>query len=239
MITEMKPDQLTELGVRYRADYLVEQSGYTLGLAAKDGAGLSSLLPAKYLAEARSEQEKVTAAMKDKTLMASEAKNATNSQNAALASAKIWRKRVMHRCQRARQMGKSMPDELVRISAAKTIPEIIGQVDKMVKLLEANKAALAADTAAVIKNGQEIATALKEADTNQELKRLSELPAAVRAFYLDKGTLYIALKVINSAGRELYADKPEAASAYNLSILHRHGGARKVEEKKTETSVTK
>jgi hypothetical protein len=37
MITEVSQDELVVLGSRNRADYLVEQAGYTLGLAALDG----------------------------------------------------------------------------------------------------------------------------------------------------------------------------------------------------------
>ncbi|MHC1685974.1 MAG: hypothetical protein AB6733_24090 [Clostridiaceae bacterium] len=238
MITEIKAEQLIEMGQHLRTDYLVEQGGYTLGIAAKDGAGLAALLPAKYIAEVRTALETVSAAMKDKALMAAEAKSATISQNTALAGAKIWRKKAMHRSRRAVRMGKDMPNELVRISAARTVPKIIGQLDSMIKLLESNKAALGADTAALIKQGQDIAKALKEADANQEVKKLKDLPEAVRTFYLNKGMLYIGLKVINDAGRELYADKPEAGAVYNLSILHRrhtHGNGVEAAPQATET----
>jgi len=44
-----------------------------------------------------------------------------------------------------------------------------------------------------------------------------------------KGTLYTALKVVNDAGHELYADNATAAARYNLSILQRRAGKKTVE----------
>ena len=37
MAISMQKNELVVLGARYRANYLVEQAGYTLGIAAKDG----------------------------------------------------------------------------------------------------------------------------------------------------------------------------------------------------------
>jgi hypothetical protein len=42
MITTMPPEELMSMGERYRADYLVEQGGYSLGIAAKDGKTLAT-----------------------------------------------------------------------------------------------------------------------------------------------------------------------------------------------------
>ncbi|MBI4726747.1 hypothetical protein HY768_05935 [candidate division TA06 bacterium] len=39
---------------------------------------------------------------------------------------------------------------------------------------------------------------------------------------------YACLKAINDAGQSLHTDKPELAHRYNLSILHRHAGKKKV-----------
>lgn len=239
MITELNAEKLIELGERHRADYLVEQSGYTQGIAAKEGSPLAALLPANYLTEVRAETEKVSTAMKDKTLVASESKNSTTSQNQALANAKVWRTKVVHRCRRAERMGKDMPEELTRTNDVRNVPAVAGQIDKMVKLLEANKANLMADTTALVTQGQSIAKALKEADAGQEVKRLRDLPEAVRAFYQSKGTLYMGLKAINDAGRELYAATPDKAAIYNLSILRRHYSPRKENGKQEQVQESK
>ncbi|MDO9069168.1 MAG: hypothetical protein Q7W05_12010 [Deltaproteobacteria bacterium] len=224
MITNLPPEELMSMGERYRADYLVEQGGYSLGIAAKDGKTLAVLLPVNFLAEVRAALDSVSSAMKDKTVAAADSKSATVSQNAAFAGAKLWRTKVMHRCRRAASMGKPMPDELVHVNKAKTVPAVISQMDKMTKLLETNKADLAADTAALLKQGLELTAALKAADAGQEVKKFKDLPDAVRAFYQNKGLLYIGLKVINDAGRELHAGEPEKASQYNFSILRRNHG---------------
>jgi len=224
MITTLAHDELMSLGERYRTDYLIEQGGYTLGIAAKEGRSLVALLPADFLTEVRAALDSVSAAMKDKTVAAADAKSATASQNAAFAGAKLWRSKIMYRCRRAASMGNPMPEELVHVARAKTVPAVISQMDKMTKLLEANKAALATDTAALIKQGQELTAALKAADASQEVKRFKDLPDSVLAFYKNKGLLYIGLKVINYAGRELHAGEPEKAAQYNFSILRRNHG---------------
>jgi len=224
VITTLSREKLAEFGIRYRADYLVEQAGYTLGIAAQDGPKLAELLPERYLDGVKAALDRVNASMGDKALIRSEAKQATVEQNKAVAEAKVWRRKVMNRCRMAGRMGRDMPVELVLISEARTIPAIAGQLDNMVKLLEASQGSLPGSAAVLIQQGQGISKALREADARQEVKRLKELPDTVQAFYINKGMLYIGLKVLNDAGRELHADAPVAAAKYNLSILHRHVG---------------
>lgn len=224
MITTLPQDELLELGSRHRADYLVEQAGYTLGLAARDGAGLAALLPDKFLVEVKAALDSVTAAMKDKTVAAAESKSATISQNAAFTGAKLWRTRVMYRCRRAASMGKSVPDELIHVNKAKTVPAVIGQMDRMTKLLEGITPSLVTDGAVLLKQGLELTAALKAADAEQELKKHKDLPDSVQAFYKNKALLYIGLKVINDAGRELHAGEPEKSAQYNFGILRRNHG---------------
>lgn len=221
MITTLPQDELLELGARYRADYLVEQSGYTLGLAARDGAGLSALLPKSFLAEMKEAQAKLSEALKDKALTAEESKNATGTQNQAFARGKVWRRKVMYRCRRAARMGTKMPEELTRPADVRSVPALSGQLDRMVKLLESVSSST--DNLPLIKEGAALVQELKTADAAQELKRLKELPDAVKAFYLQKGTLYVGLKVINDAGREFHAESPQEASVYNLDILLKRG----------------
>ena len=49
MSTTPDTARLAAIGVRFRAPYLVQQAGYTLGIAAAEGAGLTALLPAGFL----------------------------------------------------------------------------------------------------------------------------------------------------------------------------------------------
>jgi len=120
MITELGRDELISLGARNRADYLVEQAGYTLGLAAADGTAITELLTEGYLKEVAAAQAAVNAARQDRALMAAEAKDSTTAQNRAAKDAKVWRRKVARRAQRARRMGKMMPDGLLAISSARS-----------------------------------------------------------------------------------------------------------------------
>ena len=235
MITEIGQTELTALGVRYRASYLMEQTGYTFGLAALEGAPLTAILSQGFIIGAKTVAEEVAAGLRDKNLLTAEAKDATNDQNAALQQAKVWRRRVAMRAMSARRLGKTLPDELCRITQVKHVPAMVVQMETMTKLLEANAKLLAgADIARLLAEGKAQLAALKTADADQELKRMKALPDAVQKFYAAKGTLYLCLKAINDAGQSLHADKPELAHRYNLSILHRHAGQKK---EKQETAA--
>ncbi|MBI4727587.1 hypothetical protein HY768_10300 [candidate division TA06 bacterium] len=228
MITAISKPELIAIGSRYRADYLAEQAGYTMGIADAEGAALTVLLPKGYLPEVKAAGEQVTNAMKDKALLQAETKDATRSQNDALRRAKIWRRKASRRALRARRMGEKIPDGLIRISQARNVPAIAGQLEAMTKLLESVlKKMPGTDTAKLLAEGKAIATVLKTADAEQEVKRLQALPNAVKEFYRLKGILYVGLKVINDAGLELYADDPAKAGKFNLSILYRKAAARK------------
>lgn len=217
--------QLAEAGARYRANYLVEQAGYTLGLAAAEGAALAAILPKGFLADAQKVLDDVYAGMKDKAMMAAEAKDATRSQNRALQYAKVWRRKVASRAMGAKRLGYALPEGLTKVTQVKTVPAMASQMAAMVKLLEANAKLLpGADIPNLATEGKTLLNTLKEADASQELKRLKSLPDTVKKFYAAKGTLYICLKVINDTGKSLHADKLESANRYNLSILHRHAG---------------
>ncbi|MDI6739358.1 MAG: hypothetical protein QME74_03230 [Candidatus Edwardsbacteria bacterium] len=225
MKIELTKDQLIETGSRLRGSYLGEQYGYTNGVAASDGAALTAVLPQGMLSDTKIVAEQVASCMKDKALLAAEAKDATRVQNVSLQQAKVWRRKVAMRAMSARRLGASLPDGLCRITQVKLVPAMVQQMETMGKLLEANSKKLAGtDIAKLITDGKSILAGLKTADADQEVKRLKALPDAVREFYAAKGTLYVCLKSINDAGQSLHADKPELAHRYNLSILHRHAG---------------
>jgi hypothetical protein len=225
MITELRAEDLVALGARFRAPYLIEQAGYTLGIAAEDGAVLDDLLDPGYVGEVGTAADQVRTVMGDKALMAEDSKTATASQNEQLRRAKVWRRRAVRRAQRAVRQGREVPDLLTSVTHARTVPDLVRQLDQMLPALTANQAALGgANAQALIDDGTAISAALRGADAEQERKRLSALPAKVRDFFEAKGRLYVGLKVINDAGHELHADNAAAAGRYNLRILHRRTG---------------
>src|SRR4030042_7006616 len=79
----------------------------------------------------------------------------------------------------------------------------------------------------MIEEGKSLAGKIKAVDAEQEVRRLKNLPDAVKQFHYKKGLLFIGLKVINEAGRELHADNPTDAAKYNLSIVYRNMGKKK------------
>ena len=230
MITEISREKLIEVGSRFRANYLVDQSGYTLGLAALDGKPLYELLPDGFKDEVEAAVGKVDAARKDKALMKAESEHATDVQNEAFKQAKVWRRKVAKRAKNAVERGKSMPDGLVKISHARTVPALQGQLTEMVKLLEANIENLhGANLDKLLEEGKKLEAELRQKDATQEVKRLKELPDAVKEFYFQKGLLYTGLKMVNNAGHELWSNDASLAARYHMDILNRRGGTRKAD----------
>jgi hypothetical protein len=227
VITRLATPELIAIGGRYRAAYLVQQAGYTLGIAAADGEALAALLPANYLDEVTRARDDVDQARQDKTIAAVEAKQATGTQNDHVRALKVWRRKVVSRAQRALRAGAILPTELTHIGQVRSVPALLEAASKTLGLLAQQTAALdevAPGTQPLIDEGRALYQGLDQADSAQERKRTADLPAAVAAFYAKKGELYTGLKIINDAGHELFAHDVQAAAKYNLSILHRGHG---------------
>jgi hypothetical protein len=138
--------------------------------------------------------------------------------------ATVWNRKVGKRCQSAVQLGIALPPELTRTSSPTTVPGMLEQMGKSLALLGQHSAgmdALGPPTQPLIERGRALMQTLQQADSAQEQARAFDLPAAVATFYRKKGELYIALKVINNAGHELYAHDLPSASKFNMTILHR------------------
>jgi len=225
MITQLKKDEVIAMGARQRADYLVEQAGYTLGLAALDANVLDAVLPKGYVGEVTTVCDQVKAARQDKAMVAAEAKDASHEQQGAFAQAKVLRRTIARRASMAKRMGISIPEALTHMTSIKSAPALVAQLSEMIKLLEVNQSAIpGTGVDQIIKEGKALCDVLSSTDAKQEIKRLKELPEAVQKFYEQKGLLYTGLKVINDAGHAIHAADPNAAAKYNLAILHRHTG---------------
>jgi len=103
MITTRSANDLAKTGQHYRASYLVQQAGYTLGIAAADGPALAALLPANFVEQVTQARNDVDQAHKDKHNAAAESRHATTTQNTQLRAAKVWRRKAIKRAQRAQR----------------------------------------------------------------------------------------------------------------------------------------
>ncbi len=131
----------------------------------------------------------------------------------------MWRRKVASRGRAMQRLGRKIPDTLVTITASRTVAPVLNQIGKMTAALRKNLARMGKKPQALLDEGVRLHAALSTADADQEVKRLSTLPAKVRDYYAAKGTLYVGLKVINDAGHELHAGDADAAGRYNLKIL--------------------
>jgi hypothetical protein len=225
---DTQPDTATAryaaIGLRFRGAYLVQQAGYTLGLAALVGTPLAGKLPPNFLDHTAVLRDEVDKAMQDKTVRTVEARQATGTQNQLQRDGKVWVRGVGKRCQSGMELGAPLAPDLGKLSSPATVPGMLEQISKTLSLLtkhapDMDKVGLPVQSN--IDEGRKIFQALQEADTKQEQARSADLPAAVVAFNAKKGELYGALKVINNAGHELFANNPAEAGKFNMTILHR------------------
>ncbi len=222
MITEQPRDDVIAAGARHPGENLIEQAGYTAGIAAADGQAMAGLLPAGYLNDLKTVIELVRDTLKDREFGAQESKFATRGQNQAMRRAKQWMRKVARRAKRAEHMGRKMPDLLLSMPNEKRIADVAKRMDQVVNEFEKNMSAIpGGDNAAVLEEGKAIAKSFLDADAAQEIKRLKDLPEKVREYYFQKGLLYTGLKVVNEAGHELHLYDPVAAAKYNMKILYR------------------
>jgi hypothetical protein len=228
MITQLKKDDVIAIGARNRSSYLLQQYGYTMGIARLDGDDLVQHLTPTYLTEVDDCAERLREAQKNKVVAAEEAKGSTQHVNEVMSRAKVWRTKVVKRAKKSKLMGFEVPDTLLTLHRAESVPAVAVQIDSMVKLLETKGDQLpGVPLAPVIKEGNALVASIRELDQLQEVKRLKTLSATVRDFYYEKGLLYIGIKTINEAGRELHADNKAEAAKFDMTILYRNMGRKK------------
>jgi hypothetical protein len=228
MITKIGKDEVIAYGARNRASYLLQQFGYTMGIARLDGDPLVQHLTPTYLDEVDACAERLREAQKNKVVAEEEAKDSTQHVSDVMSRAKTWRTKVVKRAKKSKLMSFEVPDTLLTLHRAESVPAVAVQMDAMVKLLETKSEELpGVPLEPVIKEGKALVASIRELDQLQEVKRIKTLSSTVRDFYYEKGLLYLGLKAINEAGRELHADNKAEAAKYDLSILYRNRGKKK------------
>ncbi|UJR82872.1 hypothetical protein [Sandaracinus amylolyticus] len=232
MITTLSRDELIAQGAGLRSAYLVQQAGYTLGVAALDEAGIEAIVGDRSLLEdVATAKTQVETARADRALIAEEAKAHTVGQNEQVREAKIWRRKIAARASRVRRQGKiAVPESLTRIGRTTSVAALLAQLATMIAHVEEHQADLGGATVRpLLEEGRRVHAALADADQAQETSRSAALPVKVADFYAAKGLLYVGLKIIHDAGRELHADDVLRAAQYNLNILHRNRARAKPE----------
>ncbi len=227
MITNLAREQLIEIGYRLRGGHLLQQAGYTLALAQQEGAALEAALPQGFLADFAAARAEVEQGLSSRANVVAEAKDSTRIQNETLRRAREWRRRVSAVARMAERSGQPVPGELIAIGGSmRSVPTALQSAKQIVGLLESSAKLFEAFPLyeAVLGEGENLVAALGAADATQEHKRLSDLPQAAQGFYAAKGKLYVAIKMVNDAGRALLAGDVASASRFNMSILYRRPG---------------
>lgn len=229
MLTQHDDTTLARIGNRMRAAYLVQQAQYTLKIANTDGPAVWALLPDGFERAMEDTMQSIERRRNEKTFAEEESRLATIAQNDWMAQGKLWRRKVVARTKRATRFGKELPEKLLVIGGARSVQALLEQIIDMVHLLEQYAGEIPGGVRELVAEGREIARELSSADAKQEAARLAELPQAVRAYRADKGRLYLGIKAIHDAARELHAEDSEKAARYNLSILYRRASRSKSE----------
>lgn len=229
MITNVPQEEVIRYGARFRGTYLLEQTGYTLGMARLSEQAFTPDLGADFLAEMERTKDAVSVGLRSKEIAEEESRLATVAQNESVRVGKIWRRRVAAFGRFLALRGIETPTELREVGAStNSVPELRKQMEvklgKLAALTLTGQPATRRDTLA--RDGGRFLEQLAGADTTQELK-IQKLPPATRDFYRNKGTLFLGLKQINSIARMLFADDPVKAAQFNLSILYRNVSGKK------------
>lgn len=237
MLTQLDDMTLVRYGTRYRTRYLLEQARYTLKLAQGETPPLE--LPGGYLERIERAIAALEVTRDDRELAGVESQLATMRQNGFVAEGKIWRRKVTTRARRAARLGANIPKELLTIGQAHSVPKLLDSMGTMLRLLKEFELEMscAGPVEPLLDEGRKVHHGLAEADAEQEVKRLQELPSRVRDLYRMRGELYVGLKVVNDAGRERHIRDSHRASRYSLSILHRRGARHGEPEESVEPST--
>jgi hypothetical protein len=229
---------LVRMGLRLRSAYLLAQASLTIPQARAVGEPLAKLMRPGLIDMVDKLRASVAKAFEDKSVMSEEAKLSTESQHAAMRSVKEWSRKAVARANAVLLSGATLPEQMALIPDARSVPARTGQVQRLLGLLVQHAATMdkvGVPTQPLIDEGRLVLDELIAADSGQELKRGSALPASVANFYARKAELYIGLKMINEAAHELYAHDPLSSSRFNMSLLYRKGS---VAAAPSATSVT-
>jgi hypothetical protein len=224
MFTKLALTLLARIGERQRAAYLVPQAMYTLGLAATEKEALVPLLPPNCLEDVTSLCDEVDHARQDKSIAASEAKQATGNQQELTRALKVWRRQVASHVEMSQLAGANVPGDVVQVSRSHAVPVLLDEASRTLALLEQHKSemdAISSATQPLVDEGRKLYQDLLKAEGTQEQARTKDLPDAIATFSAKKGKLYIGLKMINAAGHRLHAHEPTRSAQYNLSLVNR------------------
>ncbi|MBI5481016.1 MAG: hypothetical protein HY906_19310 [Deltaproteobacteria bacterium] len=223
MISNLSRDELLVIGARHRANYMVAQGRYAVGLAAEDPE-VAGLAGPEFMAEMGLTVGKLEMAARDRDLAATEAKEKTVAQGDAVQAAKVARRALVHRVLAAMLRGVKLPADLGRIMAYGSNPQAIGRdLQRLVELARPHLAELEplGITTALLDRCAALAGACGQTDQAQEVARLKKLPEKVQEMYVQKALVYVGIKQLNYLGRSVHAEEAGQRARYNLDILYR------------------
>ncbi len=221
MLTKVSSNDLVKVGCRIPSDRLLDQVEQTMKVVTKEQKALQDLLPKGFIEEIKRVQADLQTSRASAQIRDREREDSNRFEHKAFHEAKVWRRQVASRAQRAIHLGEPVDEALANVSPAPTENALAAEVNRMLSLLERQGDHLPGQQVdKLIQRGKSIAETLGPSSLQEIEKRVATLQEPVKQFYSRKGELYLALKAINDAGRELHADSPTAAAAYNLEKLY-------------------
>ncbi|MBI4615644.1 MAG: hypothetical protein HY720_18650 [Planctomycetes bacterium] len=217
---------LVERGSRVQGGKLLEQAGATFEIARQHKESLEGVLPQGLLEEGEAARQEVEAGIQSRENVAAETKDAKREQDSALKSGRRWGRQVVALARMVIAVGLSVPDALTKLGRSwRKVSTALEAFARAIGLLKENAEKFKAFPLynMVVNEGETLAARLALVDATQEAKRISELPEAVRRYYLAKGKLLAVVRIVTEAGRAAFAGDRKTAKRFTLSILQRRG----------------
>lgn len=219
---------LAGVGLRLNGGRLLEQAGYTLGLARDEAQELAPFgVTKERLAGWETVRTQVQTAWNDRSISADESVALTDSQNRLVRDAKRWLRKVIQISGNAFAEEPTIYDEFTKIPRPQqSLPKLLEAMSRLTELCGKYSTRLAEwGGRALAKEGADLVAQIQKTDAGQE-RKLQDLPKKTEEFHVQKGRLFLAIKQINRAGKTAHLDDNAAAARYNLDILYRSAGRR-------------
>jgi hypothetical protein len=213
MITTLDKKRVIAIGTRHRASCLLEQYGYTMGLARREGLAMEEILPLGYLDEVDACADYMDARRKNTAWEETET-------DAALRAAREWRQAVVCFGRFARRSGARLPEGLIKPGRAAAPAACAQELQCLIALLDERSEEFPGSTLpSFLAEGRLLYEWLALlASGRQKRPRLTE---EARELQYAKGLLYIGVRGITDMGRVLHRGDAVGAAQYHMFLLHR------------------
>ena len=219
-ITGLPDEELRRSGRQFKTDSVLEQANVSMKRASGD-AKIKATLGEGFFADLGQAFGTLAARAGQRQASKQEAKTATQLSREASRALARWNREFAAQQDRLRRSGLPVPAALARVgkrvSSASGLREECRAKLALVPGLQLPEA-VAAEVAALAAKGQKLLDEYMEATASRGTLSKA-LPQETTEENRLKGVLYQGIKMINATARQVYADQPEVAATFDVSML--------------------